>query len=610
MRLKTNFETLVINKARDSKRHFECKQYSSLITLTKRFVKKLVKKSVVLIINYVNGRSDLQPPFLKLVKKLGLESHLFKPYVGMQASALQYLMWSAHFDTPNIETRHRIITSTHTDSLVYVIAHFDETSEQYAEQLANRLLGSLGQQWQAVFQFSPNCKSERTIIENIRRASDADSRIVFNNKEIEIDAEFIVLIQGGAMPRPHALRIFTDALRSDPAALFAYSDEDQLNGVSLSNPWFKPRFSPLLARQGLLLGRMIAFRSNAKGNCKLLLNQLLITSKDSAAYACKYAVGIGETRIVHIPHVLFHDAITDCEQFSINFPLPKILPLVSIVIPTRDHWKLLKPCLESLKHTDWPKEYLEIIIVDNGSTESILLKELAKAKKNNLIKLIRDDMQFNWSRLNNLAVCQSRGEVLVFLNNDTELLDDSWLRKMVVHALQPDTGAVGSKLLYPDYTVQHGGIIIGINGASSHAHRSIPSNEGGYHNLANITHEVIAITGACLAVTRKNFDAVGGFDENFPVEFNDIVFCCALHMHGKYNVYVADALFIHHESKSRGYNDTLEKQLVAESERLKFARLYQGLINADPFYTPNLSLSEPYKLSFESRRRALWDEII
>ena len=604
---------ILIDKARDSTRRFNMASNPGIqqnhFNLMKSFFKKIVKKTAVLSINYFNRSPLLHAPFIKIVKKLGLELHLFKPYIGMQAAALKYLMWSTCFDTPNTETKHRLITSTHTDSLVFVIAHFDETSEKYAEKLANQLFGSLGQHWRAVFQFSPTCLSASTIIENIRRTSDADSRIVFNNKEIETDAEFIVLIQGGAMPRPHALRIFTDALRSEAKALFAYSDEDQLHSdTSICNAWFKPRFSPLLARQGMLLGRMLAFRSAGNTEHKLLLNQLLTTSKDSATYARNYALDIGETRIIHIPHVLFHDAMTDCEQFPINYSLPKILPVVSIVIPTRDRWDLLGPCLDSLKNTNWPKECLEIIVIDNGSKDPTLLQELTKAKDNYLIKVIRDDMQFNWSRLNNLAARQSSGELLVFLNNDTVLLDNLWLKKMVFHALDPNAGAVGCKLLYPDFTVQHGGVILGINGLAAHAHLNIPSNKGGYHGLANTTHEVTAVTGACLAVSRENFDLVGGFDENFRVAFNDIAFCCALHMLGKRNVYVADALFIHLESKTRGCDDTKEKQLLVKYEGAMLAALFEELIGDDPFYSPNLSLSSPYQLESAPRRQPFWDQ--
>jgi GT2 family glycosyltransferase len=310
---------------------------------------------------------------------------------------------------------------------------------------------------------------------------------------------------------------------------------------------------------------------------------------------------------MHIPHVLYHDAIIT-PRLPITLSLPENLPIISIIIPTRDRWDLLGPCLESIKCTDWPTERIEIIVVDNGSTDLMCLKMLEKATEERLIRVIRDDSQFNWSRLNNIAALKSRGSLLLFLNNDTEVLDKEWLKKLAIHALQPGTGAVGCKLLYPDRSVQHGGLIAGIQGVASHAHLHLQAYEGGYHNLAITTHEVLAVTGACLAVTRENFEAVGGFNEHLPIVFNDTLFCLDLHMLGKRNVYVAEPLLIHYESKSRGYDDSPEKLANFQSEALKVWRLHSKLMQTDPFYSPNLSLWSPYKLSLAPRRRAIWDD--
>jgi GT2 family glycosyltransferase len=589
-----------------------------LLSRLKALVRKIAKKIIATGIAYIKARPTLRMRLFNLAKKIGAANFLCRLHDRMQASVTggvnlllhevvsSYPIWSAHFDTPSALTLSQLDASTHRDSKSFVIARFDETSEQYAEALAIRLVGSVGQQWQAVFVFSPNCKSETTML-CIRRATHGDIRISFEPSQVAPDAEFVVLIEGGALPRPHALRVFADALRGEPNALVAYSDEDQFNeDKSPSNPWFKPRFSPLLASQGMLLGRMLAFRPDTRG-AQTLLSQLVATDTEPEAFASNYAMDAGEARTIHIPHVLYHDALFP-RQLPISLSLPDILPIASIIIPTRDRWDLLGPCLESLKYTDWPTEHLEIIVVDNGSTESLTMKMLAEAEKTNLIRVIRDDLQFNWSRLNNLAARESRGELLIFLNNDTEVMDNGWLKKLAAHALRPGTGAVGCKLLYPDRTVQHGGVIAGIQGVAGHAHLFVQANEGGYRNLAITTHEVSAVTGACLAVTRANFDAVSGFNENFRVAFNDIIFCFDLHMLGRRNVYVADSLFIHHESKSRGYDDTPEKHALNQTEARKAWSLHPQLMRNDPFYSPNLSLLKPYDLSFAPRRRAFWDD--
>jgi GT2 family glycosyltransferase len=584
----------------------------------KALVGKIVKKIVVTSIVYIKARPTLRMRLFNLAKKIGATNLLRGVQDRIQVPVADgvdrlrrevvssYQNWSAHFDTPSAKSLSQLDASTHRDLKIFVIVRIDETSEQYAEELALRLVGSVGQQWQAVFMFNLNCKSDTTI-RGIRRTTHGDTRISFGAPQVPTDAEFVVLIEGGALPRPHALRVFADALRGEPNALVAYSDEDQFNSAELpSNPWFKPQFSPLLARQGVLLGRMVAFRPESSV-AQTLLGQLATVAADSTALVRNYAMDAGEARVIHIPHVLYHDALV-ARQLPISLSLPDILPVVSIIIPTRDRWDFLGPCLESLKCTDWPIERMEIIVVDNGSTEALTLKMLAETQETNLIKVIRDDLEFNWSRLNNLGARASRGELLVFLNNDTEVIDKEWLKKLAVHAVRPDTGAVGCKLLYPDRSVQHGGVIAGIQGVAGHAHLFLQANEGGYRNLATTTHEVSAVTGACLAVTRANYEAVSGFKENFRVAFNDIIFCFDLHKAGKRNVYVADPLLIHHESKSRGYDDTPEKLAINQVEARKTWSLHPQLMHDDPFYSPNLSLVKPYELSFAPRRRAYWDD--
>ena len=517
-----------------------------------------------------------------------------------------YPMWSNKFDTPNSEDSQKLSLSTPENSLIFIVARFDESTEKYAVEVALHLIASVGQHWLANFIFDSNCDAKK-ITYRIQRATKDDPRISFNVFPTNSLIDFILWIEGGALIREHALRIFTDALRSKPNALVAYSDEDQINSSGLIfNPWFKPQFSPLLIQQDVLLGRAIVFRSN---NATLRsFADTLSFSNDVMEFIRNYALQAGEDQVVHIPHVLFHDAMPVRAARPITFPAPKILPVVSIIIPTRDRWDLLGACLKSLKSTDWPTECIDILVIDNGSTDPLCLKGMADAQSQHLIRVIRDDQQFNWSRLNNLGASKSEGEVLVFLNNDTEVLDREWLKKLCALALMHNTGAVGCKLLYPDQTVQHGGVIAGIQGVAGHAHLLLQANEGGYRNLANITHEVSAVTGACLAVTRSNFDSVGGFNESLRVAFSDTIFCFDLHTRGKRNVYVSDPLFVHHESKSRGYDDTPEKLLLNRTEARQTWSIHPTLMRNDPFYSPNLSLLSPYLLSPAPRRRSSWDD--
>ena len=291
-------------------------------------------------------------------------------------------------------------------------------------------------------------------------------------------------------------------------------------------------------------------------------------------------------------------------------PLPATLPVVSIIIPTRNMWQLLSQCLESIYDTDWPSDKLEIIVVDNGSTEDSCIKGLIEASKLHKIIVIRDDGDFNFSRLNNDAIRVSRGELIVLLNNDTKAITKSWLKELAAYALAPGAGAVGPKLLYEDNTVQHAGVILGVQGAAAHCHRGVGANDGGYHELANITHEVLAVTGACLAVTKQAYNDVGGLNEEFRVAFNDIVLCMDLHARGYTNYYVAKPLFFHYESKSRGFDDTSSKAELARIECMRAWRLHKELLYNDPFYSPCLSLERDYTLSFAPRRQPAWRRYI
>jgi GT2 family glycosyltransferase len=569
-------------------------------------------------LHYVRARPELRARAHGWALKLGLRDQLQALYGKVQTQAAggvpnlrnlvasSYQAWCEHFDTPSMEIMDRFARTSESKPRVIIVARFEKASESYAAVLAQRLVDSVGQDWHAVFLFSSDCEAAETIRKISVVAN--DPRIVFDAAVVTRDAEIAILIEGGALPRPHALRILADTLRSSPEALLAYSDEDILfEGDLPRDPWFKPEFSPLLASQGLLLGRMVAFKV-AGAESAGVLEKLLSTSIDTAGFVRDYAITLGKRCVLHVPHVLFHDAFARRAPIVHEWSLPEVLPKATIIIPTKDRWDLLGPCLDSLWLSDWPTELLDIVVVDNGSTDSKTLTMLRKLESEGRIRVIRHAGQFNWSRLNNLAVQESDGELLVFLNNDTEVDDRAWLKKMATQALRFGVGAVGCKLLYPDRTVQHGGVIAGIQGVAGHAHLFLQASEGGYCNLANITREVSAVTGACLAVTRKNFLLAGGFDENFRVAFNDVMFCFALQSLGLWNIYVADPLLIHHESKSRGYDDTPEKKSLNREETAKAWAKHPSVMRNDPFYSPNLSLFKPYDLSFAPRRRAAWDD--
>ena len=281
-------------------------------------------------------------------------------------------------------------------------------------------------------------------------------------------------------------------------------------------------------------------------------------------------------------------------------------PLVSIIIPIRDKVDILRVCLENLRKSSYTDT--EIIIVDNGSTEPETLVYLSGLTD---CRVLRYDIPFNFSRLNNLAARESAGEVLLFLNNDIEAITTDWMEEMLQHALRPEIGAVGAKLLYPDERIQHAGIVLGIGGVAGHAHKYFHRLSEGYFSMLADIRNFSAVTGACMMVRKDVFEQVGGFDEtNLAVAFNDVDLCLKIGAAGYRCVVTPFAELYHHESISRGlamnYNEIFYMQ-----------KRWGDLLRNDPFYSPYLSLIyenysfDPFRPSVRDRHfHLLVDEVL
>jgi GT2 family glycosyltransferase len=272
----------------------------------------------------------------------------------------------------------------------------------------------------------------------------------------------------------------------------------------------------------------------------------------------------------------------------VRYASPEPLPLVSIIIPTRDRADLLSVCLNSIiERSSYPN--YEIIIIDNGSVEPDT-KQLFERLPKDRCRIVCDDSPFNFSALNNLGVRVARGEMLCLMNNDIEILTTDWLEEMVSWALRPDVGCVGARLWYPDGRLQHGGVILGIGGAVGHSLGYLMRGAGGYFHRAVLHQELSAVTAACLLVRRTVFEHVNGLNEDLALTFNDIDFCLRVREAGYHNVWTPYAEMNHHESASRGYDDTLEKQARFNSELQFMQERWGGLFMNDPAYSPNLTL--------------------
>lgn len=260
-----------------------------------------------------------------------------------------------------------------------------------------------------------------------------------------------------------------------------------------------------------------------------------------------------------------------------------------MIIPTRDRVELLRACVSSLLAlTDYPR--FEVIVVDNDSSEPTVLAYMDELSGNPRCRVFRHPGAFNYSAINNGAVPRATGTLLLFLNNDIEVVQAGWMTDMVRQAVRPTVGAVGAKLLYADGTVQHAGVVLGIGGVAGHVHRFLPGTEPGYGGRAVLTHAFTAVTGACLMVRKAAFEQVGGFEaDQLAVAFNDVDLCLKLRRAGFRNIFEAHATLIHHESVSRGQDDTDQKRTIHARERNFMLQHWPREIAADPAYNVYLS---------------------
>ena len=283
-------------------------------------------------------------------------------------------------------------------------------------------------------------------------------------------------------------------------------------------------------------------------------------------------------------------------RLRITYPIPAKPPRASIVIATRDRAELLARCTEGLLHrTGYPD--LELVLVDNGSTDPAATTLLSRLATDTRVTIVSSPGPFNWPALNNLGVSRMHGEVAVLLNNDTDVLSPDWLLELVSHAIRPGIGAVGAKLLYPDGAVQHAGMVLGRDGNAIHMWRHSPGDAPGYLDSLAMTREVTALTGACLALRRDLYEAVGGCDaEALPITWNDVDLCLRLRARGLRNIWTPHACLMHLEQATRGPDGDEMNQARYKREQALLRHRWGPAFTTDPFLNRNLLPSERHPL--------------
>jgi glycosyltransferase involved in cell wall biosynthesis/2-polyprenyl-3-methyl-5-hydroxy-6-metoxy-1,4-benzoquinol methylase len=275
--------------------------------------------------------------------------------------------------------------------------------------------------------------------------------------------------------------------------------------------------------------------------------------------------------------------------YRIKYSLPEELPLVTLIIPTRNGLDLIRQCIESITQKTRYANY-EIIIIDNGSDDPGILGYFEALASDQRIRIHRDERPFNYSQLNNGAVELANGELIGLINNDIEVISPDWLSEMVSHALRPEIGAVGAKLWYPDDTIQHGGVVLGLGGVAGHGHLHYNKGNPGFFGRLALVSNYSAVTAACLVIRKSVYEEVNGLNQkDLKVAFNDVDFCLKVREAGYRNLWTPYAELYHHESATRGYEDTPEKQQRFASEIDYMKSTWGDILLNDPAYSPNLT---------------------
>ena len=565
----------------------------------------------------------------------------FKKFIPLAS----YTEWIAKYETPeflDLATIKNVQQKFRYQPTISVVMPTYNTAEILLQRAIESVLEQSYPNWELCI--ADDASSEphvRLLLEKYVR-HDLRIKLKFREKNGHISAasnsalnlatgEYVAFLDHDDELAVHALHFVVEALNQHPEAQIIYSDEDKIDeDGNRSGPHFKSDWNPdmslsqnyichLSVYHGDLLRRIGGFRMGVEGS----------QDYDLLLRCLPY---VKPCEIVHIPKVLYHwrmlegsTALASEEKsytldagikslqdffhsqgqddvqveaglgpntYRVRYPMPQPEPLVSLLIPTRDMLMVLEPCLRSILDKTTFQNY-EIIILDNESVEPATLEYLERIQGEDArVRVLPYHHPFNYSAINNYGVQHAKGDVVGLINNDIEVISPGWLTEMVSHAIRPEIGCVGAKLYYKDETIQHAGVILGLRGVAGHSHKCYLREESGYFQRLKILQNLSAVTAACLVVRKSIYQQVGGLEEEgLTVAFNDVDFCLKVREAGYRNLWTPYAELYHHESKSRGEEDTPEK-VARFNEETEFIKNKWGQkLRHDPYYNQNLTLN-------------------
>ena len=547
-----------------------------------------------------------------------------------------YQIWIEKNEPTKEELQEQKNTKFKINPKISIIIPMYNTPVNFFEELVDNLIGQTYSNWELCL--ADGSPEENKELEKIYKK---DERIKYKfigeNKGIAgntnealslVTGDFVALLDHDDLLPLFSLYEIVKCINENPDAEFIYTDEDKFEklGGKRYDPYFKSDFAPDTLRANNFICHFSVFK-------KELMDKLggFRSEYDGAQdYDILLRMSEETNKIVHIPKILYHwrvhalstakaggtakpyayeagiKAIQDhinrlglkgtVEQgntlgtYKINYEVIGN-PKVSIIIPNKDYINTLKVCLNSLKKLTTYENY-EIIVVENNSEESETFEYYKKIDGKDKIKVVYfPEKEFNYSKIINFGVKNSTGDYIIQLNNDTELMTPNWIQEMLGFAQREDVGAVGVELFYPDNTIQHAGIIIGIGGVAGHVFKNLPKGIHGYFSKDAMIQNLSAVTAACIMTPKSIYYDVDCMDEKFKVAFNDVDFCLKIREKGKLIVYNPFVQFKHYESKSRGFEDTPEKKARFQTEIDRFHDKWQSVLDkGDPYYNINLRL--------------------
>ena len=569
---------------------------------------------------------------LSLYKRQGFNGVIYRiKFIILNRN--NYQIWISSFDC--LTVKHRI--EMHNKPLISIIMPTFNSQPEQLSAAVESIQNQIYTNWELCIADDLSTDPRiRTLLEQYVK-NDSRIKVVFRNKNGHISAasnsalslatgKWVALMDHDDLLPQHALFWLVDSINRNPNARMFYSDEDKIDVYgNRHSPYFKCDWNPELFHSHNMFCHLGVYERtliNCAGGFRLG-----VEGAQDYDLTLRCSEIVDDAQICHIPRVLYHwrahngsmaqstrvkpYAISAGKRalhdhfnrlninatvkltnygYRVQYSLPVMPPLVSLVIPTRNGLDLIRTCIESIiEMTSYPN--YEIIIVDNGSDDVNVLNYFESLLSEKRIRIYHDDRPFNYSQLNNSAVDMAEGELICLLNNDIEVITPDWLTEMVSIALRPGVGAVGAKLRYANDTVQHGGVVLGVGGVAGHAFRGLPIEYSGYFHRLELTSAYSAVTAACLVIKKSLYKQVGGLNEiDLKVAFNDVDFCLRIRKKGYRNVWTPYAELYHHESATRGYDNTPEKQKRFNSEVEYMRENWRVELENDTMYSPNLTL--------------------